>query len=53
MIRTIAMLLFWTLAAPVAAIIGFPATFIMGMCACCIASSCGELGLAYGSPGFA
>ena len=30
MIRTIAMLLLWALAAPVAALIGFPATFIMG-----------------------
>lgn len=30
MIRTIIMLLFWALAAPVAALIGFPATFIMG-----------------------
>jgi 1-acyl-sn-glycerol-3-phosphate acyltransferase len=30
MIRTIAMLVLWALAAPVAAIIGFPATFIMG-----------------------
>jgi 1-acyl-sn-glycerol-3-phosphate acyltransferase len=30
MIRTIAMLAFWALAAPVAALIGFPATFIMG-----------------------
>jgi 1-acyl-sn-glycerol-3-phosphate acyltransferase len=30
MIRTIIMLLFWTLAAPVAALIGFPAAFIMG-----------------------
>jgi 1-acyl-sn-glycerol-3-phosphate acyltransferase len=30
MIRTILMLIFWALAAPVAAIIGFPATFIMG-----------------------
>ena len=30
MIRTVAMLVFWALAAPVAAIIGFPATFIMG-----------------------
>jgi 1-acyl-sn-glycerol-3-phosphate acyltransferase len=30
MIRTIAMLVFWALAAPVAAIIGFPASFIMG-----------------------
>ena len=30
MIRTIVMLLFWALAAPVAAIIGFPATFLMG-----------------------
>jgi 1-acyl-sn-glycerol-3-phosphate acyltransferase len=30
MIRTILMLIFWALAAPLAAIIGFPATFIMG-----------------------
>src|SRR5437763_12118453 len=30
MIRTIAMLILWTMAAPVAALIGFPATFIMG-----------------------
>ena len=30
MIRTIAMLIFWTMAAPMAALIGFPATFIMG-----------------------
>src|ERR1700726_428048 len=30
MIRTIAMLVFWTLAAPVAALIGFPWTFITG-----------------------
>ena len=30
MIRTILMLLFWTLSAPIAALIGFPATFIMG-----------------------
>jgi 1-acyl-sn-glycerol-3-phosphate acyltransferase len=30
MIRTVAMLVLWALAAPVAAIIGFPATFIMG-----------------------
>ena len=30
MIRTIAMLVLWALAAPVAGIIGFPATFIMG-----------------------
>jgi 1-acyl-sn-glycerol-3-phosphate acyltransferase len=30
MIRTIAMLAFWTLAAPVAALIGFPWTFISG-----------------------
>jgi 1-acyl-sn-glycerol-3-phosphate acyltransferase len=30
MIRTILMLIFWALAAPVAAIIGFPAAFIMG-----------------------
>jgi 1-acyl-sn-glycerol-3-phosphate acyltransferase len=30
MIRTVAMLVFWALAAPVAALIGFPATFIMG-----------------------
>ena len=30
MIRTIAMLTFWGLAAPVAALIGFPAAFIMG-----------------------
>ncbi len=30
MIRTIAMLLLWTLAAPIAGLIGFPATFIMG-----------------------
>ena len=30
MIRTILMLIFWTLAAPVAAIIGFSASFIMG-----------------------
>jgi 1-acyl-sn-glycerol-3-phosphate acyltransferase len=30
MIRTIIMLIFWALAAPVAAIIGFPASFIMG-----------------------
>jgi 1-acyl-sn-glycerol-3-phosphate acyltransferase len=30
MIRTIIMLLFWVLAAPVAALIGFPATFLMG-----------------------
>jgi 1-acyl-sn-glycerol-3-phosphate acyltransferase len=30
MIRTVLMLIFWTLAAPVAAIIGFPASFIMG-----------------------
>lgn len=30
MIRTIVMLTFWALAAPVAALIGFPATFIMG-----------------------
>jgi 1-acyl-sn-glycerol-3-phosphate acyltransferase len=30
MIRTVIMLLFWALAAPVAALIGFPATFIMG-----------------------
>jgi len=30
MIRTLAMLIFWTLAAPVAAIIGFPASYIMG-----------------------
>src|ERR1700733_4314864 len=30
MIRTIAMLAFWTLAAPVAALIGFPWTFITG-----------------------
>jgi 1-acyl-sn-glycerol-3-phosphate acyltransferase len=30
MIRTIAMLVFWALAAPVAALIGFPASFIMG-----------------------
>ena len=30
MIRTILMLVFWALAAPVAALIGFPATFLMG-----------------------
>ncbi len=30
MIRTIAMLVFWALAAPVAALIGFPWTFITG-----------------------
>lgn len=30
MIRTLAMLVFWTLAAPVAALIGFPWTFITG-----------------------
>lgn len=30
MIRTIRMLIFWALAAPVAALIGFPASFIMG-----------------------
>jgi 1-acyl-sn-glycerol-3-phosphate acyltransferase len=30
MIRTILMLVFWALAAPVAALIGFPASFIMG-----------------------
>ena len=30
MIRTIIMLIFWALAAPVAALIGFPATLIMG-----------------------
>jgi 1-acyl-sn-glycerol-3-phosphate acyltransferase len=30
MIRTIAMLTFWSLAAPVAALVGFPAAFIMG-----------------------
>jgi 1-acyl-sn-glycerol-3-phosphate acyltransferase len=30
MIRTIIMLIFWALAAPVAALIGFPASFIMG-----------------------
>ncbi len=30
MIRTILMLVFWALAAPVAALIGFPAAFIMG-----------------------
>ncbi len=30
MIRTIAMLLLWALAAPIAGLIGFPATFIMG-----------------------
>ena len=30
MIRTIAMLVFWALAAPLAALIGFPASFIMG-----------------------
>src|SRR5579859_8119157 len=30
MIRTILMLVFWALAAPVAAIIGFPASYIMG-----------------------
>ena len=30
MIRTLMMLLFWTLAAPIAALIGFPAAFIMG-----------------------
>lgn len=30
MIRTIIMLILWALAAPVAALIGFPATFIMG-----------------------
>ena len=30
MIRTIIMLIFWVLAAPLAAIIGFPASFIMG-----------------------
>src|SRR5438309_7897589 len=30
MIRTILMLIFWALAAPLAAIIGFPAAFIMG-----------------------
>src|ERR1035437_5341569 len=30
MIRTILMLIFWALAAPAAAIIGFPASFIMG-----------------------
>jgi 1-acyl-sn-glycerol-3-phosphate acyltransferase len=30
MIRTVAMLTFWGLAAPVAALIGFPAAFIMG-----------------------
>jgi 1-acyl-sn-glycerol-3-phosphate acyltransferase len=30
MIRTILMLLLWALAAPIAALIGFPATFIMG-----------------------
>ena len=30
MIRTILMLIFWTLAAPVAALIGFPASYIMG-----------------------
>jgi 1-acyl-sn-glycerol-3-phosphate acyltransferase len=30
MIRTILMLIFWALAAPLAAIIGFPASFIMG-----------------------
>ena len=30
MIRTILMLMFWALAAPVAAIIGFSARFIMG-----------------------
>jgi 1-acyl-sn-glycerol-3-phosphate acyltransferase len=30
MIRTLAMLIFWALAAPLAALIGFPATFLMG-----------------------
>src|SRR5580692_10841806 len=30
MIRTIAMLVFWALAAPVSALIGFPLTFISG-----------------------
>jgi 1-acyl-sn-glycerol-3-phosphate acyltransferase len=30
MIRTIAMLMFWALAAPIAALIGFPAAFLMG-----------------------
>jgi 1-acyl-sn-glycerol-3-phosphate acyltransferase len=30
MIRTIIMLVFWALAAPLAALIGFPATFLMG-----------------------
>ena len=30
MIRTILMLVFWTLALPIAVLIGFPATFIMG-----------------------
>src|SRR5579863_8460377 len=30
MIRTIVMLIFWSLAAPVAALIGFPWTFITG-----------------------
>src|SRR6202451_2857576 len=30
MIRTVAMLIFWSLAAPVAALIGFPWTFITG-----------------------
>ena len=30
MIRTVAMLVFWVLAAPVAALIGFPWTFITG-----------------------
>src|SRR5258708_3502768 len=30
MIRTIVMLVFWALAAPIAAVIGFPASFIMG-----------------------
>src|SRR5271155_6062224 len=30
MIRTIAMLVFWALAAPVAALVGFPWTFISG-----------------------
>ena len=30
MIRTLIMLIFWALAAPVAAIIGFPASFLMG-----------------------
>jgi len=40
MIRTILMLIFWALAAPIAAIIGFTASFIMGDVRCMYRLSC-------------